>query len=96
MFVPDKKWNVAYIHVLFNYARQGGERTLAVFMCYGVNIWCVRESPDLFSGGMFVPDKKWNAGYIHVYIHVLCQTKCGGGTLTIFMLYARQNVEEDH
>jgi len=127
MFVPDKKWNVAYIHVLFNYARQGGERTLAVFMCYGVNIWCVRESPDLFSGGMFVPDKKWNAGYIHVvyscsmpdkmwrrntdYIHVLCQTKCGGGTLTIFMFCARksgggtltifmfcarQNVEEEH
>ena len=35
-------------------------------MCYGEDIWCVRDSPDLFSGGMFVPDKKWNAGYIHV------------------------------
>ena len=36
----------------------------------------MRESSDSFSGGMFIADKKWNAGYIHVvYIHVLCQTK---------------------
>ena len=34
------------------YARQGGEGTPTVFMCYGVNVWCVRESPDLFSVGM--------------------------------------------
>ena len=26
----------------------------------------MRESPDLFSGGMFVSDKKWNVAYIHV------------------------------
>ena len=26
----------------------------------------MRESPDSFSDGMFVPDKEWNAAYIHV------------------------------
>ena len=52
--------------MLLNNARQGGGGTLTVFMYYGVDIWCVRESPDLFSGGMFVPDKKWNVAYIHV------------------------------
>ena len=26
----------------------------------------MRESSDLFSGGMSVPDKKLNVGYIHV------------------------------
>ena len=32
----------------------------------------MRESPDLCSGGMSVPDKQWNASYIHVvYVHVL-------------------------
>ena len=34
------------------YGRQSGGGTLTIFMYYGVNIWCVRESPDLFSGGM--------------------------------------------
>ena len=33
----DKKCNVAYIHVLLNNARQSGEGTLTIFMCYGVN-----------------------------------------------------------
>ena len=32
VFVPDKKWNVTYIHVLLNNARQDGEGTLTVFM----------------------------------------------------------------
>ena len=35
----------------------------AVFMCYGMNIRCVRESSDLFSGGMFVPNRKSNVEY---------------------------------
>ena len=39
--------------MLLNNARQGGGKgTLTVFTYYGVNIWCVRESSDLFSGGM--------------------------------------------
>ena len=52
--------------MLLNNASQGGGGTLTVFMHYVVNIWCVRESPDLISVGMSVPDKKWNASYIHV------------------------------
>ena len=52
--------------MLLNNARQGGGGTLTIFMYYVVNIWCVRESPDLISVGMSVPDKKWNASYIHV------------------------------
>ena len=39
---------------------------MTIFMYYVVNIWCVRESPDLISGGMFVSDKQWNVSYIHV------------------------------
>ena len=31
-------------------------------MYYGVKIWCVRESPGLFSDGMS-QNKKWNAAY---------------------------------
>ena len=30
VFVPDKKWNVTYIHVLLSNTRQGGEGTLTV------------------------------------------------------------------
>ena len=62
-----EEWNTAYIHVLLNNTTQGGGGTLTVFMCYGINIWCVRESPDSFNDGLFVPDKEWNAAYIHVY-----------------------------
>ena len=66
-----------------NYARQCGEGTPTVFMCYRLNVWCVRESPDLFSGSMFVRDKKWNVAYIHVLLNNA--RKGGEGTLTIFM-----------
>ena len=41
---------------IFMFCAGGG--TMTIFMYYGVNIWCVRESSDLFSGGMSVPDKK--------------------------------------
>ena len=27
----------------------------------------MRDSPDSFSDGMFVPDKEWNTAYIHVH-----------------------------
>ena len=37
-------------------------------MCYEVNIWCVRESPDLCSVGMFVSDKM-ALNSIHVLLH---------------------------
>ena len=37
MFVSDKEWNAAYIHVVLNNARQGGGEALTVFMCYGMN-----------------------------------------------------------
>ena len=46
----------------------------------GVNFWCARESPDLFSVGMSVPDKKWNASYIHV----------------VYSCSAPDKVEEEH
>ena len=32
-----EEWNTAYIDVLLNNARQGGEGTLTVFMYYGMN-----------------------------------------------------------
>ena len=76
----DKKWNVAYIHVSLNNARQSGGGTLTIFKYYGVNFWCARESPDLFSVGMSVPDKKWNASYIHV----------------VYSCSAPDKVEEEH
>ena len=69
----DKKWNVAYIHVSLNNARQSGGGTLTIFMYYGVNL-----SPDLFSEGMSVSDKKWNA------IHVLYQTRWRRNTHVIW------------
>ena len=69
------------------YARQNGGGTLTVFMCYVVNIWCVRESPDLSSGNMFVSDKKWNVStkqysctvHRHLSVEALCfLIKLGG------------------
>ena len=53
-----EEWNSAYIHVLLTNTRHGVGGTLTVFMCYGMNIWCVRESPDSFSDGMFVPESR--------------------------------------
>ena len=32
MFVPDRRCNVAYIHVSLNNSRKGGEGTMTVFM----------------------------------------------------------------
>ena len=74
--MSDKKWNVAYIQ-LWQTRLKG---TLTVVMHYGVNIWCVRESPDLFSGSMLVPDK--NVAYIHVVYSCCMRDKAN---LTILM-----------
>ena len=50
-----------------------------------MNIWCVRESPDLCSGGMFVSDMKWNVAYIHVVYS--CDKVEEEHALTVFMCY---------
>ena len=42
-----------------------------------MNIWCVRESPDSFSEDMFVPDKEWNAAYIHALYSCSMPDKMG-------------------
>ena len=83
--------------MLLNNARQGGGGTMTIFMYYGVNIWCVRESPDLISGGMFVSDKKCNI--FMWYIHILCQTKWRRNTDYIHVVYScsvPDKVEEEH
>ena len=68
------------------YARQtGGGGTLTVFMCYGVNIWCVRESPDLCSVGMFVSDKT-------VFMYCTQTLVCGS---SLFLNKALWNFKED-
>ena len=40
MFVSDKKWNVAYIHVVYSCSmlnKMEEEHALSIFMCYGMN-----------------------------------------------------------
>ena len=53
MFVSNKEWNTAYIHVVYscllNNPRHGGGGTLIVFMCYGMN---TRKILAAGSGGM--------------------------------------------
>ena len=67
--------------MLLNNASQGGGGTLTVFMHYVVNIWCVRESPDLISVGMCLSqNKKWNVAYINS-IHVLLHRHLSGSSL---------------
>ena len=51
-------------------------RVIEQVTCYGVNILCVRESPDLFSGGMCMSQIRSGMLAIFMwYVHVLCQTK---------------------
>ena len=83
MFVSDKKWNVAYIHVVYSCSMldKCGEGTLTIFMYYGVNIWCVRESPDLCSVGMFVSDKMaLNSFHVLLHRHLSVVALCIGNS----------------
>ena len=61
-------------------------------MHYEVNIWCVRESSDLFSEGMSVPDKKWNVAYKQYSCTVTQTLVCGSALLFIIACW---NFKED-
>ena len=79
MLVPDKKWNVVYIHVLC--WRRNSD---CIHVICGEDIWCVRESPDLISDGMCLSQIR--SGMLPIFM--FCARQSGGGTLTIFMWYA--------
>ena len=47
-----------------------------------------QELGNSFSDGMF---EEWNTAYIHIYVLLNNARQGGGGTLTVFMCYARMN-----
>ena len=86
-------------------ARQSGGGTLSIFMRYGMNFLCVRESPDLVmirSGKLPINSihillhkfSYWIFEYTKIIIaHKLCMIKAGGGSYVVYCRASTSNIQ---